>query len=188
MLLLASQSPRRKAILRFAGVPFKVFKPKGVLEVPAPHESAMAYASRLALEKALAVAWRQPRSWVLGADTIVSLQGKIIEKPKDQADAKKILMRLRGRIHEVMTGVALVAPGNRKIFRHLEKTKVHFGVFQAGEIRDYLKTKEPYDKAGAYDIRGTAKKWIEGWDGDYFNILGLPAGWVLDKARRFLER
>ena len=183
-LLLASQSLRRKAILQFAGIAFKVVKPKGVQEVPGFGESAPAYTVRLALEKARLVARKHPGSWVLGADTIVVLDGKIIEKPENRIDAKRILMSLQGRNHEVMTAVALVGPDARKTVCHHEVTEVWFDPFSGDEIVTYLKSTEPYDKAGGYDVRGTAKKWVKSWKGDYFNILGLPLGWVQAQLRR----
>lgn len=145
-------------------------------------------ASRLALEKAMAVAKRAPQSLVLGADTVVVCQGKIFGKPRDRAQARRMIRCLEGRPHLVWTGVALVGKRAGVVLSHAEKTKVLFRKLGSQEREDYLKTAEPYDKAGAYAIQGTARKWVEKWAGDYFNVMGLPLRWVVEETNRLLNR
>jgi septum formation protein len=177
-LLLASQSPRRAKILKFAGYSFQAVKPIGVVEKGRPGEGVSDLVRRLAIEKARSVSIRKPSFLVLGADTMVVYRNRVFGKPKNRGEARRMLLQLRGRRHEVLTGVALVQDGGRRVKSHVEKTKVFFKAFSAKEIQAYLNSGEPYDKAGAYDIQGTARKWIGGWEGDFFNVMGLPLGWV----------
>lgn len=135
---------------------------------------------RLALKKARSVSKRFPGNFVLGADTVVASRGRIFGKPKDQAEAARMLMGLQGRSHEVWTGVALLGPDGKLAGIHAEKTRVTFKAFSPNSISAYLKSREPYDKAGAYNIQGTGRAWVESWEGDYFNIVGLPIRPVLD--------
>ncbi len=185
-LVLASQSPRRKAILRFAGIPFKSVSPPGVVESRRAAESPARMARRLALEKALAAAKKFPYALVLGADTLVACQGRIFGKPKGRIQAQAMLRWLSGKSHTVWTGVALVGNGGRDIRQHVEKTEVFFRKLKTGELRAYLATPEPYDKAGGYAIQGTARAWIEKWEGDYFNVMGLPLRWVVEQTNEVL--
>lgn len=178
-LLLASTSPRRKAILRFAGISFRAVSPRGVVEKQRRGEDPKSFVRRLAMEKALAVSKLHPRACVLGADTAVVLKGKIYGKPKGPREALKILMALQGKAHEVWTGVALVHSAGRAVQCRAEKTRVFFKPLRAEELRGYLKSSEPYDKAGGYAIQGTARAWIRKWEGDYFNVMGLPVQWVV---------
>ncbi len=178
-LVLASQSPRRKKILKHFGVSFRVIKPVEVEEDFIQGESPQDMVRRLALKKALAVSKRKPGSRVLAADTVVALGSKIFGKPRSRYEARNMLKTLGGRGHEVWTGVALVGPGKRKARVYVERTRVFFKPLTVWDISAYLATREPYDKAGAYDIQGTARKWITGWEGSYFNIMGLPVDWVL---------
>lgn len=188
ILLLASRSPRRKAILRFAGLRFRVVKPLGVREVPKPGESPSRLVRRLALEKALSVSRKNPGAWVLGADTIVARHNRILGKPKDPSQARGMLRRLQGGAHVVWTGVALVGRGGKKAWSSAERTKVFFRKLSDSEIDLYVRTKEPYDKAGAYAIQGTARHWVRRWEGDYFNVMGLPLQWVLRHWNRLSQR
>ncbi len=135
----------------------------------------------------MAVAGKFPESWVLGADTVVACQGRIFGKPENRTQAQTILKRLSGKAHTVWTGVALVGRGGREIRRHVEKTKVFFRKLRAVELKSYLGTSEPYDKAGAYAIQGTARAWIEKWEGDYFNVMGLPLSWVVEQTNEVLS-
>lgn len=186
-LLLASQSPRRKKILTFARIPFRVIPPKGVSEKPKPRELPSVLVRRLAISKAVWGSKKYPSHLVLGADTIVVFQGIVFGKPKNRLAAKKMLMRLQGRSHQVWTGVALIAMGGKFIKSHVEKTTVYFKSIHVKEIENYLDTNEPYDKAGAYDIQGTARKWVEQWKGDYFNVMGIPLRWVIEEINRLGE-
>jgi septum formation protein len=184
MILLASRSPRRKAILNFIGIPFRVVKPDGVLEFKKSGESASGMVRRLAFDKAAAVSKKFPHHWILGADTVVSCGKKVFGKPRDRHEAALMLGALQNHSHEVWTGVALMRPGGKKTQQYSEKTRVMFRRLSSKEIDSYLGSKEPYDKAGAYDVQGTARHWIEKWDGDYFNILGLPVRWLITQLNR----
>lgn len=187
-LVLASKSPRRKEILRFAGIPFRVFEPRGVVEQPKPRESSSKMTVRLALEKARFVANQIPQSLVLGADTVVECRGKIFGKPRSRVQAREMLQCLEGRSHSVWTGIALIGE-NADITRcHVEKTEVFFRRLGSKERENYLDTAEPYDKAGAYAIQGTAHRWVEKWEGDYFNVMGLPLRWVVEVTKPLLNR
>jgi nucleoside triphosphate pyrophosphatase len=177
MLVLASASPRRRELLQNAGIAFMV-QPADVAEVPLPGESPQAYAKRLATEKAAAVGRRQPDDWILGSDTIVIVDGLILEKPADKDDAARMLRLLSGRSHEVITAVCLLNRGCSVCDVRLEATKVIVGEISEAEIRDYVATGEPMDKAGAYAIQGRASRWISRIEGDYFNVVGLPVSLV----------
>ena len=180
MLILASASPRRQELLCNAGIPFEV-QPTDILEVPQPREAPRAFAERMAREKALAVFRKRPSDFVLGADTIVVVDAEIMGKPRDNADAARMLRRLSGRTHQVITGVCLVGPQGIKgkletDFEDLrsETTIVTMESLSDDDIRAYISTGEPMDKAGAYAIQGGASRWISHIEGDYFNVVGLP--------------
>lgn len=150
-------------------------------EAPREGESAKDCAERLAREKALAVANRCPGEWVLGADTIVVVDGQILGKPTDGDDAARMLRSLSGRKHEVITGVSVVAPevaNRREVRTASEITRVVFTELSDGEIREYVASGEPMDKAGAYAIQGMASRWIPRIEGDYSNVVGLPVALV----------
>ena len=174
MLVLASQSPRRSEILRQAGIPF-VVRAVPVDETPLPSEKPEDYVRRLAESKAAAVE-ASPEETVLGADTTVVLDGDMLGKPEDAADARHMLTRLSGRRHEVMTGICLRR--GDQLARDFAVTAVWFGEMSAGEIDEYVASGEPMDKAGAYGIQGIASRFIERIDGCYFNVVGLPVALV----------
>ena len=175
MLVLASASPRRQELLRNAGIPFEV-QHADIPEVPLPGEGARECAERLAREKALAVAEKRPADVVLGADTVVVIDGQILGKPTDAADAARMLRMLSGREHEVITGVCVVAGGRCSVAS--EVTAVTMSKISELEIADYIASGEPMDKAGAYAIQGIASRWIPRIDGDYSNVVGLPIALV----------
>jgi len=175
MLVLASASPRRQELLRAAGIQFAV-QPADVPEVPHAGEEPRAYAERLASEKAQAVSRQRPGDVVLGADTVVIVDGHILEKPRDPADATRMLRMLSGRQHVVTTGVALVGGGFEDV--RSETTRVVMTEIAEEEIRSYVATGEPMDKAGAYAIQGMASRWISRIEGDYCNVVGLPVALV----------
>ena len=184
MLVLASASPRRQELLRNAGIPF-VVQPTDIPEVPEEGEVPRAFAERMAREKALAVFRQRPDDFVLGADTIVVVDGEILGKPRDSADAARMLRLLSGRRHEVTTGVCLVGrelgTENRKTgFEDVrsETTVVMMDALSDEDIRSYVTSGEPMDKAGAYAIQGGASRWISRIEGDYFNVVGLPVSLV----------
>jgi septum formation protein len=183
-LILASASPRRAELLRNAGISVTV-EPAHIPEKPKANESPMEYAQRLAHDKAQAIFSTCPDSLVLGADTVVVIDEHLLEKPRDEADAARMLRLLSGRTHQVITGVCLVAPGHEQT--GAEVTEVRFSALSDEEIDTYIATREPMDKAGAYAIQGIASRWVERIDGCYFNVVGLPVPRVyrmLNKLRR----
>lgn len=181
LLILASSSPRRQELLREAGVLFQVH-PAHINEDQIPGEQPGEYALRLSQEKAQAVAVHYPHSHVLGADTIVIVDGEVLGKPKDQADAARMLRLLSGRDHEVITAVSLVAPGARADTR-TSTTKVYFRELTESEIQQYVAGGEPMDKAGAYAIQGGASLWAYRIEGEYSNVVGLPLSLVTEMLR-----
>jgi septum formation protein len=191
MLVLASASPRRHELLRNAGIPF-VVQPIDIPEVPRRAEAPRAFAERMAREKALTVFRQRPDDFVLGADTIVIVDAEILGKPRDAADAARMLRLLSGRRHQVTTGVCLLGPQSETENRQLETgfedvrsatTIVTVDALSDDDIRSYISTNEPMDKAGAYAIQGRASRWIPYIDGDYFNVVGLPVALVYRMLR-----
>jgi septum formation protein len=191
MLILASASPRRQDLLRNAGISF-VVQPTNIPEVPRSGEAPQAFAERMAREKALTVFRDRPDEFVLGADTIVVVDAEILGKPGDAADAVRMLRLLSGRKHHVTTGVCLVGPQSRTENRQLETgfqdvrsetTIVSMDALSEDDIRSYVSTNEPMDKAGAYAIQGRASRWIPRIEGDYFSVVGLPVALVYTMLR-----
>jgi len=191
MIVLASASPRRQELLRNAGIPFSV-QPADINETPLTGEAPRECVERLARGKALAVSQSRPRDYVLGADTIVVVDDTILGKPRDPDDAARMLRLLSGRTHAVITGVCLVRkrvasstgrtedPGLRTAS---ETTLVTMSALSHDEIRDYVASGEPMDKAGAYAIQGIASRWIPRIEGDYSNVVGLPVALVYAMLR-----
>jgi septum formation protein len=179
LLVLASRSPRRQEILTNAGITFKVRVPNVPEELSAG-ESAEAYVRRLAGEKAQAVECGEDEI-ILSADTVVVVQGAILEKPRDQSDASRMLRLLSEREHEVLTGICLRSTAIMKL--DLATTRVHFSRLTAAEIDDYVRSGEPMDKAGAYAIQGLASKFIDRIEGCYFNVVGLPIALVYGRLK-----
>ena len=171
MLVLASASPRRQELLRNAGITFEV-QPADIPEDPRPGEGARECAERLAREKALAIARQRPHDVVLGADTVVVVDGQLLGKPSDAADAARMLRLLSGRNHQVITGICLVVNGQPSVAS--ETTVVTMSEITGEDIAAYVATGEPMDKAGAYAIQGIASRWIPRIEGDYSNVVGLP--------------
>lgn len=182
MLVLASASPRRQELLSSAGIQFEV-QPADIREAQLPGEAAKACAERLAREKALAVASQRPDDCVLGADTVVVVDGQLLGKPIDAADAARMLRLLSGRQHEVITGVCLIVSGQASVAS--ETTLVRMSGISEKEIADYVAGGEPMDKAGAYAIQGIASRWIPGIEGDYSNVVGLPIALVFRMLRDY---
>jgi len=187
MLVLASASPRRREILQNVGIPFAV-QAADIVEVAKADETPKAFAERLAQEKAKAVSQQRPDDWILSADTIVVVDNTILGKPRDLVDAVRMLRLLSGRQHQVITGVCLAGrkisdvssqfsvPGFVDV--RSEITQVFVSDIRENEIREYVETAEPMDKAGAYAIQGRASRWISRIEGDYFNVVGLPVSLV----------
>lgn len=182
-LVLASSSPRRAEILRAVGWPFEV-SPANIKEERAAGENAVAYVERLAREKVEVAAQLYPARLVLGADTTVVIEGDVLEKPRDEHDARRMLRRLSGRWHDVLTGVALVRAGqaSRRLVSHA-RTEVRFAEMSDAEIDWYVASGEPMDKAGAYAVQGRASLFIEAIRGDYWNVVGLPVQLVYRMSR-----
>ncbi|HWR52237.1 MAG TPA: Maf family protein, partial [Bryobacteraceae bacterium] len=174
MLVLASRSPRRQEILATAGIPFSV-RPADIDETALFGEPPRDHVLRLAREKAAAVQAR-PGEIVLGADTVVVVEGEILGKPTDSTDATRMLGLLSGRVHEVLTGVCLRS--ERGLICDAETTRVRFVPLTPEDIDAYVGSGEPMDKAGAYAIQGLAGKFIDRIEGCYFNVVGLPVALV----------
>jgi MAF protein len=185
-IILASASPRRAELLRSAAIPFTV-DVANIPEEPHPEERPRQHGERLAQEKAELVAKRNPGKIVLGADTIVVVDDEILGKPRGDADAARMLRMLSGRAHEVITGVclAVLETGNRKLETRSERTKVYFEDLSSDDIQNYVATKEPMDKAGAYAIQGIASRWVSKIEGDYANVVGLPVALVWKMLQKF---
>jgi septum formation protein len=172
-IILASQSPRRRELLTLIGLAHDVM-PADVDEGVLPNEVPTAHAERLARAKAEAIAGREPRAVVIGSDTIVVLDGDILGKPRDHADAAAILRRLSGRTHTVHTAVAVARKG--QVVSGVESVEVTFRPLSDEQIETYIATGEPMDKAGAYGIQGYGAVIVERVHGDYFAVMGLALG------------
>jgi septum formation protein len=175
-LTLASASPRRRQLLEMLGIPVRVV-PSNILEVRRPAETPVDYVERLAREKALSVSGRL----VLGADTTVVIRDEVLEKPIDAADALRMLKKLHGRTHQVVTSVALVA--EETIHQATDVTNVVFRRLGDAFLEAYVATGEPMDKAGAYGIQGYGAALVERIEGDFFSVMGLPVRLVLNLMR-----
>jgi septum formation protein len=187
-LILASSSPRRKQLLAEAGVDAEVIvppiaEPTGLMSM-APRQQAEA----LAYFKAKAVAQTHPDEVVLGADTIVACSNAVIGKPTDEDDARRMLQMLSGTRHMVITGVALLGPGYRKIYSDLTWLKMR--KITSDEVEGYIRSGEWIGKAGAYAIQETADRFVESIDGSFSNVVGLPmelVGRLIEDARTRIE-
>lgn len=173
MLILASKSPRRKELLSFITTGFEINPAVGE-ENADPALSPDMFVQELAKQKALEIAASHPDDIVIGSDTVVAAKGEILGKPADADDAYRMLSMLSGTSHSVFTGVAVVKNG--EIHSFTEETKVKFFNLSEKEIEDYIATGEPFDKAGAYGIQELGALLVEGIDGDYYNVMGLPVG------------
>jgi septum formation protein len=199
-IVLASASPRRQELLINAGIKF-VVRPANIPEVRLPDESPKGFAERMAQEKAQAIrdnvaeaegpTSRKPREAahpqnknslaILGADTVVVIGNEVLGKPTNSGDAARMLRLLSGREHSVITGVCLSGETFEDV--RSETTIVYFGELSESDIKSYIKTGEPMDKAGAYAIQGMASRWIPKIEGDYNNVVGLPVDLVLQMLR-----
>jgi len=187
-IVLASASPRLQELLTNAGIEF-VVRPANIPEVLLPDESPKGFAERMAQEKARAirdnVETAYPRNQnslaILGADTVVVIGNEVLGKPANSDDAARMLRLLSGHEHSVITGVCLSGENFEDV--RSEITIVHFGELSESDIKSYIKTGEPMDKAGAYAIQGMASRWISKIEGDYNNVVGLPVDLVLQMLR-----
>jgi len=203
-IVLASQSPRRRQLLELIGLSFDV-QPADVDETYPPGEPPPDHARRLAVEKAQAVMLRRPEALVIGSDTVVVIDGELLGKPRDDTEAVAMLMQLQGREHEVHTGIAVAAPATSlrphggdgaegaegaegaalaRVAAGVETVRVKFRVFDEAVAREYVRTGEPMDKAGAYGIQGYGATIVECIEGDYFAVMGLPIGRMIDLMRQ----
>jgi len=169
-LILASASPRRSELLSRVGIPFEVFVSEADEHCALPAEEAVRELSR---RKALAVSAVHPGRFVLAADTLVALDGRILGKPKDEADAVRMLSGLSGREHSVYTGVSVVSPDG-SVFTEADHSRVTFCGIPEEEILCYVRSGEPMDKAGAYAIQGRAGLWVTRLEGCDSSVIGLP--------------
>ena len=171
MIILASESPRRRELMTLMGLTFRII-PSHSPEIPPVGAGPREYVESLALQKARAVAESHPKDCVIGADTVVYLDGSILGKPHTPERAKDYLSRMQGRKHTVYTGIALLY-GDRTDVRHC-CTDVTFAPMTDEEIDWYVSTGEPLDKAGAYGVQGPGGIFVEKVDGNYFNVIGMP--------------
>jgi len=181
-LVLASASPRRSDLLHRAGIRFEVC-PAGIPEIEQPGETPVAFAQRLAHSKALAVAERigaSPPRLVLGADTIVVLDGDVLGKPRDSDHALELLERLTGREHSVVTAVALVASDTLQLWQAAVTSRVEMRAVERDELIAYVATDEPLDKAGGYAVQGGARSFVTRIHGSETNVIGLPLDETID--------
>ncbi len=183
-IVLASASPRRRALLRQLGLPFRTV-PSRVSEELSDELPPGTLVERLAELKARDVAARIPQGLVIGADTVVVVDGRVLGKPADPAEAEAMLTLLQGRWHEVFTGVAVAAAGGHRVLVAHERTRVAFKPLDPDRIRRYVATGEPLDKAGAYAIQGRAAAFVAGIRGCYSNVVGLPLARLADILEEF---
>ena len=178
-IVLASKSPRRRHLLEQAGIIFSVLS-SDIDESSFPSTDPEDYVKRLAEAKAGDVSCRCPDSWVIGADTIVLIDGAVLGKPKSVDDARDMLNRLSGRGHRVLTGYAIHCKQEDRYFSDISRTEVFFKTLNDDEIEWYIRTREPYDKAGGYAIQGLGSRLVKSIRGSYTNVVGLPVCEVLD--------
>jgi septum formation protein len=179
-IILASSSPRRTELLRLIRIDHEV-TPAHVDETQRAEEAPRVYAERLAREKAQAIAREHPDAVVVGADTIVVVDGHVLGKPEDATDAAAMLRHLSGRVHLVDTAIAVARNGAVK--SAVEEVEVTFRTLSDAEIERYIATGEPMDKAGAYGIQGYGATIVQRVNGDYFAVMGLPLGLLVRLLR-----
>lgn len=182
-LILASASPRRCELLRLAGLGFEAM-PSGIDESFQQGETPREHALRLSAEKAIAVARNHADCWVLGADTIVVIDGDILGKPASVAEARRMLGKLSGQEHAVFTGFSIARQEKGLLIREVVESKVLFRKIADDELDWYTDTEEPYDKAGGYAVQGMAAVFIREIRGSYTNVMGLPLCEVVDALKR----
>ena len=182
MLILASQSPRRRQLLQMVGLDFECI-PADIEEVVPEGTPAKEIPRLLALQKASAVLKDHPDAVVIGSDTVVAIDGAVLGKPKDEADALRMLKQLSGRTHTVHTGVAILSKDKQVSFT--SSTKVTFYDHTEEELLAYIRTGDPMDKAGAYGIQGVGAFLTECIEGDFYTVMGLPVAEVLRQLKQF---
>lgn len=183
MIILASKSPRRKELLTLITPDFEIIPAAGEERADKslpPGE----YVCALAAHKAAEISGLHKKDTVIGADTVVAIDGEILGKPTDASDAKRMLMKLSGREHSVFTGVCIMSSGAQTVF--CEETKVRFFTLSEAEIDAYIATGEPFDKAGAYGIQDRGALLVSGITGDYYNVMGLPVGRLARELKQII--
>ena len=183
-IVLASASPRRQELLKYIVPDFDII-PADIDETIPDGIPADSSAEYLAVKKAEHISAQHPDSLVIGSDTVVIIDGEVLGKPEDKSDAERMLRKLSGQVHTVVTGVCLSMNGRSKSFS--KATKVKFYPLSDKEILDYIATEEPMDKAGAYGIQGFGSVLIEGIEGDFFNVMGLPVSSLKRKMGEFYK-
>ncbi len=183
-LVLASSSPRRRELLATLGLSFSIAA-SAVDESTPAHLTPTEIVETLSLRKANKIAGEMNRGLVIGSDTIVVLDGQVLGKPKDEEDAFQMLTKLQGREHTVYSGVAIVDAETKRQEVSSRSTKVAIRSLTPDEIRAYIKTGEPMDKAGSYAIQGIGSTLVEGIVGDYFTVVGLPLMTTAELLKRF---
>jgi septum formation protein len=183
-IILASQSPRRKAFLEELGLSFRTIA-SSLDETREEGESPQTFVDRMACEKAKDVCKRYPDAWILSADTIVYIEDKVFGKPESEEEAIEMLMTLSGREHNVMTGYCLASYGLNINIVERVRTRVRFVEFSKEIARAYVQTGEPLDKAGSYGIQGKGGALVEGINVSYSNVVGLPLAETLALLQKF---
>lgn len=187
-IILASQSPRRRELMEMLGLPFEVMVSEAEEKITGTDPAAVT--EELSARKAAAVAAEIQEGIVIGADTVVALQGRILGKPADRAGAEAMIRSLQGQSHMVYTGVTLIRKrdGHTEARTFSEGTRVHVAAMSDSEIQAYLDTDEPYDKAGAYGIQGIFGKHIAGIEGDFYNVVGLPVHRLYQELKKLRDK
>lgn len=185
-LILASGSPRRKELMQLLPWAFEI-KTEEVIEVISKSLSPEENVMSLAYQKAEAVSKEYPHQIVIGADTVVCLNGEIMGKPKDRQHARDMLAQLSGQDHQVYTGVAVIRVADSTLETFYTGTRVKMQSLSEEEIEAYLDTQEPLDKAGAYGIQGYGARYIEKIEGDYYSVMGLPVHALYEKLKHILK-
>lgn len=180
-IILASQSPRRRELMLLMNVPFSSENPQieETVDPSLPIEKAI---EKIAIDKALDVFKRHPQAIVIGSDTVVVLDGKVMGKPADDEDAVRMLKELSGKTHKVITGVCLISDEEKIVFH--SSAKVTFYPLEEAQIRNYVSNSLPLDKAGAYGIQDRGALFIKGIEGDYYTIMGLPIAEVNRRLKK----
>ena len=187
-IILASQSPRRRELMEMLGLPFEVMVSEAEEKITGTDPAAVT--EELSARKAAAVAAEIREGIVIGADTVVALQGRILGKPADRAGAEAMIRSLQGQSHMVYTGVTLIRKrdGHTEARTFSEGTRVRVAAMSDSEIQAYLDTDEPYDKAGAYGIQGIFGKHIAGIEGDFYNVVGLPVHRLYQELKKLRDK
>lgn len=185
-IILASQSPRRRELLKKIGIPFSA-RNIDISEEIYKEENPQDYVLRMAETKAKEGAKNEKDALVIGADTIVCIENEVLGKPKDKKDAARILKKINGRKHLVYTGVSLNKRNGQKVVTFVEKTEVYFAHMTDKEIADYIETGEVMDKAGAYGIQDKGALFVKGINGCFYNVMGLPLRRIYEELNILLE-